>query len=469
MNRPTYKHLCMTLALMLIGILTSSGCSVMRWTDADENLRTPEHQNRSPEPSPIVQGQPLTSGAPLSLAECVSVGLQNNPDLASRSWEASSAEARSFTARASLVPRLSAEGGYQRFLDPQRLVPATVNSEPGVFDDDIFNAGLVLKIPLFAGGRYIGEIQAADLMREAAAHRLARTQQELTFNISSTYFSILAQERLLSSLEFSRKVLDEQLAQTKLMVETGRAAGVDALKIEVRLAEVRQSIVRESNILLVQRRLLLNQMGIDRDPNTLVLAEQELQVEATPPETPAFADVLAGREDYLAARREMEAQARRVDSALAGYWPSLDAMGTYGLRADAVGNDEEVGYIGVGVSIPLLDLSRNVAAVREERATLGLAQSRLRSLESQIRLEYDSAISDLQSALERNASAKQAVSLAQEVLRIEREKYSLGRGAITDLLQAESALLQAETNYFRSITDCRTATARVTLLIGDRR
>ncbi|RLB14308.1 MAG: TolC family protein, partial [Deltaproteobacteria bacterium] len=52
-------------------------------------------------------------------------------------------------------------------------------------------------------------------------------------------------------------------------------------------------------------------------------------------------------------------------------------------------------------------------------------------------------------------------------LRIEQEKYQLGKGSIIDVLDAQSALLNAQTNYYRSLADYRTARAQLRLAVGE--
>jgi outer membrane protein TolC len=61
------------------------------------------------------------------------------------------------------------------------------------------------------------------------------------------------------------------------------------------------------------------------------------------------------RSDYLAGKRELEAQAKRLDIAKAGHWPIISIEGAYGLRNSArptshpAGTDdtEGVGFVGV--------------------------------------------------------------------------------------------------------------------------
>ena len=61
---------------------------------------------------------------------------------------------------------------------------------------------------------------------------------------------------------------------------------------------------------------------------------------------------------------------------------------------------------------------------------------------------------------------EKAVEQARESLRIEREKYNLGKGAIVDVLDAQSAMLDSQTNYYRALADYNTAIAQFRLAVG---
>ena len=84
----------------------------------------------------------------------------------------------------------------------------------------------------------------------------------------------------------------------------------------------------------------------------------------------------------------------------------------------------------------------------------------------QIRLDVETAILNVTSAWQRVVSAEKSIALAEESLRIEREKYEYGKGTITDVLDAQSALLEAQTGYYRTLAEYKTAVAQLTLAMG---
>ena len=58
-------------------------------------------------------------------------------------------------------------------------------------------------MPVFTGGRIRSDISAAELTVMATENRLARTWEELIFNVSSSFYTILGQRKLIEALEFS--------------------------------------------------------------------------------------------------------------------------------------------------------------------------------------------------------------------------------------------------------------------------
>jgi hypothetical protein len=101
-------------------------------------------------------------------------------------------------------------------------------------------------MPLFTGGRLINQVRAEDFLWQSANHRAARSRDELVFNVSSVFFGILSQERVIGALDFSRATLEQHLARVDALVAARKAAPVDRMRTEVRLADVTQRLVKET-------------------------------------------------------------------------------------------------------------------------------------------------------------------------------------------------------------------------------
>lgn len=454
--------------IIVVFSLTFSGCIVI----------SPTHPYRPAKISVSPKGistPSIPQGGIITLADAIQTALENNPELAERHWDYESSRSKYKEALSALFPTLKARGSYTQYLDDQRLVPARAPSEPGVFSDQIYSGEIVLTMPIFTGGQIISNIKAAKLLQKAAAQHLAHTRKELIFNIASVYSSILGQEYIINALELSIKAMEEHRKNVKNLISAGKAARVDLMRTDVRLADLEQKLVQERNVQTIQYRLLVNLMGI-KDTNTTFVIQGKLQANPIEPDLDAaIAKAYTLRSDYLAAKAELEAQAKYVDAARADFLPKIFIQGSFGRRiADdptfqppETSDSEDVGQIGLVTEIPLFQGGKLLARLQRERTKLNAAQERLRKLEIQIQLEVASTVLNLKSSYHRIKVTEKAIKSAEESLRISEEKYSLGKATITDVLDAQAALLEAQSSYYQALSRYNTFLEQLKFVTGE--
>lgn len=94
-------------------------------------------------------------------------------------------------------------------------------------------------------------------------------------------------------------------------------------------------------------------------------------------------------------------------------------------------------------------------------------EEKLRALKLQIHLEVETALSNMQSTQARIGVTEQAARQAEESLRIEREEYRVGKGAIVDVLDAQSAFLNAQVGHCQALAAHQVALQQWKLATGD--
>lgn len=457
--------------IVALAVFVCTGCALTHPTDpyAPAGNSTFAAAPRFPESSAGLPEEPLT------LDQAVAIGLANNPEIIALKWDQAAAAARRDHAFAQRLPRLGAEGSFHHHLDEQRVAPVREPGTPSILSRDILSADLVLSLPLFTAGRLTYQTQASELLQQAAAKTLSSSRKILIYNISSLFYNILAQQQVIESVAFSEQTLAAHHKRMGAMVRAEKAAEVDRLRTGVRLADVRQQLVQEKNSLTIYRRSLANLLGVSDHANPMriqgeLILPQSLDV---PRPEAAFAVAQKKRDDYRAERAALEATAMEVDAARAGHWPMVTLLGTYGGRwaagaASGTGDEsEDEGRIGVSVEMPIFDGGQISAEIREQRAELAAVQKRLRALELDIRLEIETALADIEAFRERAAALEKSIAQARESLRIEQKKYELGKGTVVDVLDAQDALLDAETTYHQTTAGLQSAMARLKLATGE--
>ena len=63
------------------------------------------------------------------------------------------------------------------------------------------------------------EIEATELLQRSAEHRLVYTSQELIFNVSSVFWTILKQREIVKFFDFSQRTLEQHLKRVKELIK----------------------------------------------------------------------------------------------------------------------------------------------------------------------------------------------------------------------------------------------------------
>lgn len=466
------KRIMLTIIFVIPSLISFAGCALINPTNPYPDVTRTQVQTES---RAVSRSKIDTENKSITLSDAIGIALENNPSVAAARHETDAASARHAQAFARALPKIDATGGYTHDMDDQRLIPAHYNGEPGVFGDDIYSAEMVLTQPLFTGGRLINGISAAKLLEQAAVHRLSRTREELVFNVSSTFYTILAQREIVGALKFSKKALDEHLKQVNNLIANKKASRVDRLRIKVRIADIVQRLTLAENMLSIQKRVLTNLMGASDTRGALTITGDLNKGPSGPVDMDRNINMAFKlRTDYMAARAALEATAKKVDAARAGHWPSISLQGSYGERwsddpsvyPPGTNASDDMGRIGVFVNIPIFESGLISARVREERAALYAAGEKLRALELGIRLDVQTAVLNIDTDIKRIHTTEKAIDQAKESLRIERKKYNYGKGSITDVLDAQSSMLDSQTNYYKALVDYNTALAQLRLATG---
>ncbi|MBN2495687.1 MAG: TolC family protein [Deltaproteobacteria bacterium] len=449
----------------LSGLLLLSGCALIQPTrPAPFATAPPLVASRASAPGP----RAALPDAPLKLEQALAIALSNNPDLLGAGWDVEAARALARQASAGHWPSLEVQASYRHHWHEERLVPARGQPSTGSFSHDIFSGDVILRIPILAGGSVTSAVAASELLARAAEKRLARTREELVFDVKSAFYAILGQQALIQASEHSRKALVEHLCRTEQLIEARKAARVDRLNIEVRLAEIDHRLVEQRGALELHQRLLSSLLGIQDAQRDLAL-EGSLSPAPSPPDRDELlAAALEARADIAELKLEIEAQARRVDVIRAEYWPVVSAKGTYGPRLSAQGDYDDLGFAGIELSMPLFSGFSTPARIDEEHAKLRSLQAREQKLVLAVRRELDSALIRFETARAALAATEKSIAMAEESLRIAREKAALGHGTAMDVLDAQAALLQAETRYSAALADLHTTHALLELAAGGR-
>ena len=418
-------------------------------------------------PSAFVQTD-STRGAE-TLAEAWAAALSVDRQLESKRWYASSAEQTLALAHAERWPTLSVESSYtlrdhepafrfSNFMLPTDVFPYE--------QDENITARTRLNFPLYTSGRIGHNIDAAAADVDVREAEIRRSQMELKMRVAERYVAVLRAYRDLEVTESSVRSLDAHRRDVQMHFEHDRVPRNDLLAAQVALSDARQLAIQAVNHLDGSRATYNRILG---RPLTVEvrLAEPPVPMGDLRDVESLTARALGGRPERARLAAKAEALRQRAESVRARGHPQMVLVGDYAFAENRFQAHEGITSVAVGVSWNLLDggRSRFEASALDHRAE---AVTRLaEDLESQIRLEVRRSWLDVHETRRRLAVTREALGQAEENLRVARNRYGLGVGVGTEVLDAQTLRAQTYRNHLNATYDAVLADLQLRRATGE--
>jgi outer membrane protein len=286
------------------------------------------------------------------------------------------------------------------------------------------------------------------------------TERGLDFDVTSTYANLVQLDRDIEAAQESVRALTESRRVVSQMLDEGRVARADLLKVDTRLADIQDTAIEFYNAREIQAGQFNALLG--RPIETLVAVETTL---ARPPVQLSLDQVsqvaATGNTKNEVARAEVGVSERSVAVARSALRPSLSiAADLLGQSVDPFAVYKGGVMAGAVFSFPFFDrtLTNRVEELRSRELE---RRADLKQVELDAAQRARAAYFQAKNSEERIRATETAIGYAREALRIEQEKQRYGRGTIENLLDAQAALLTAQARYYRALADYTTAIAAI--------
>ena len=259
------------------------------------------------------------------------------------------------------------------------------------------------------------------------------------------------------NLKWNEKNLETIRERNKL----GAATLADVYQQEVAKGNAELEIITTRNRMESAENDLLYYLGLDvldEYEFSYVLTDQEQKILNTDFTldfeniTELVNQALVQRRDYNSAKLNLESSMDGITIAQSGHWPSLSAFGSVtwlGSKLSELDNSRRFSA-GLSLNFPIFlgwSVSNRVQFAEVDAKN---SEIELNDLERNIKRELRSTFLDIQAALKGLNVSENNVAAANENLKIEEEKYSLGAGKLLDVLIANSQYTTALTDLINA-------------------
>ena len=309
-----------------------------------------------------------------------------------------------------------------------------------------FNTRLRLRQPidaLYGYNAIRSSLRSARLDYERSSKSFRREELNLVYRVSNSYYNLLSLQRSteIALLDYERQTEANEIAQNKYA--SGLIREVDALQMEVDLAEAQNSY----EMALINQESAINSfkelLGIELTDSVILKDELKynvITVDADKAVEYALNNRIELRErDIAIEQQQMAIRQRKAEGMVRGYFDayvqktgtSMDDMNTtYGNTLRTSANDfidRPINYgVGLTVSVPLLDWGENKARVRAAEARQRHNYLAKEELERSIETEIRNAVAQLNNNLKRLQLLEKNVVIAEKSFAITLQRFTDG-------------------------------------------
>lgn len=400
----------------------------------------------------------LTLEQALASAEKVSLSVLLSREAAAQALEAANQQ------RAGNLPNLTASAQQRRSQGVSIATVVVTSGRPANRFDALVSGNYALWDPDTRAA-----LQAARMGVQVAQASLAATMQAVMTEVAANYFVNLRNLRRLDVIEANIARARALLELARNQLNAGVATQIDVTRAEAQLAVAEQARLQQDTT-VHQSQLLLKRL-LDIEPGR-PLRLDPFEVRRGNPGLYTFSDektAFEKRAEYLAAQRALEQTKLNVRAASYERLPSLSLNGNVGLASPKWDDDDkqEQWAFGVAVSVPIFDGLRTSANRRMALSRQRAQEMRLHHLELQISSELRLAVHDAGSRNAQVAVAEKGLRLAEEELRLARQRYQQGVADNREVVEAQNRLAVAEDNLVDAVYQYNLSRVELARVRGD--
>ncbi len=404
-----------------------------------------------------------------TLDECIRVALATHPSVAAADATVDAARESAGAALSAFYPVVTASADYTRF-ETHAFLPSgiPITAEPMIGPTDNWGGGVGLRFTLYDHGTRRAEVAAARAVESSTVARAAATRDDVVYAVHTAYWQLAAalQMKRAAQAGLDRAAAHLQIAQHRL--DAGAVPPIDVVRARTSVANARLALANARSAADLARGALNSAIGVSPDtPLQIDAGAAEAPTTASNDISAALDRAVARRPELRAARERERAQRATADAARAARGPKVRLGAGYGVRDSKFLPDDRDWHAGVAVEVPLFDGYATRHREAGARAELRRQEADTAVLLVAIRQEVWSASASMRQRSEAVHAAEAAQVDAAEAARLAEARYDGGAGTISDLLDAEAALLQADADLVRARFDERLASTSFRRATGE--
>lgn len=406
-----------------------------------------------------------------TLEQAVEHAVKANPGVESKILLLEQAKMNIGVAQSYFWPRISLVAANTR----------TKNYEPiPVYSSDslsqrTWTKGLQANLSLFSGFAHLSNLQKSLLSKDIASANQIQAELELGCNVQLQFLNLLKLRENLKSSEEAVVRINKQLSASEAFVKVGMAPYLNVLQNQVELSKAKQQVIKVKNDIRNSEVQLNKYLNFPPDAQIIYrgnLKDYARGISYT--EEAAINTAIKCRPDLIIAQKSIEVAFKDMQISMSQYLPKIDL--TYSNSQFSIDYDdpryEDYGrhYWSAGLQFSW-EIFSGGATTFDTLSQRKKAQSLQKEYEDSVssaRTDIIRSVLDMKAADELIKATHVGLSAAKESYDMANRRYTTNTGTITELLDAQLRLTQAQNDESQALNDYHAARSKFFYYIGQK-
>lgn len=285
--------------------------------------------------------------------------------------------------------------------------------------------------------------------------------QDVIMSVDQAYWQVISlvnKKKLAESYLKLLNVLDHDIEK---LIANGFATKADGLSVKVKVNEAEMTLTKVDDGLSLSKMLLCQICGIDLN-SSIHLADEDIDNLAVNP-VPAKFDMQTAynnRPELKSLELASKIYDEKVNVVRADYLPQIALMGNYLVTNPSVYNGFENKFkgmwsVGITLKVPVWNWGEGTNKIRQAKAEANITRYQLSDAREKIELQVNQSAYKVNEAQKRYTMAKKNMEKAEENLRYANVGFKEGVIPASNVLEAHTAWLQAQSEKIDSEVDIK--------------
>ena len=425
--------------------------------------------------APFIYAQHAEKVKPLSLEEIWKVAEKNNLQLKLSDLNLQQSKIEILEAKNRLLPELSVGADVK------------LNSKFLIYDNGLFSSpqdvpvkgygygvGYNLNYNLYNGGKDKRNITIKKEEETRKQHEVDLQKQTVTYNVAVAYFDLYKFLHFYDFLHAEIEAEKKQLRLIESLHKNGTVLKSDVLRTSVKLSQLELSLSDVTKKIEIAKQRLNILMGRESDTELAIQHEDIIELNAiTEGDYNDYKGTAFKKSpEYKIVNSDIKRSELNVKQVKAMLLPKVSLYSNYKYTYPQISfypysNDLwGFGQTGVKVQYSIDNLYKSKHTIARAQIVSNQAKEKAEMKKDEISLQVKEAYLQQQQALESVQTAEENIIKTAETVRVIRSSYLNQESLLTDLLEAENALLEAKFNLTTAQTNAKLSHIRLLAIVG---